>query len=81
MFGLIRDTESALVSKYKVKNYPSMLLIKTKDDKPIKYEGSEYTYQALFDFINVYSETFVFRDANEEVKSSASKPWLNDRVP
>lgn len=36
----------------------------------------------MFDFINIYSETFVFKDTNqEEVKSAASKPWLNEKVP
>ena len=59
-----------------------MFLIKNKEAKPQKYEGTDFTYQAIFDFINIYSETFVFKDVNEEeVKSSASKPWLNERVP
>lgn len=57
-------------------------MIKTKDAKPQKYDGSEFTYQAIFDFINIYSETFVFKDTKEEeVKSAASKPWLSERVP
>lgn len=81
MFGLIRETESGLISKYKVKSYPSIFLIKSKDEKPIKYENSEFTYQAVFDFINIYSETFVFKSTEEEVKSSASKPWLSEKVP
>ena len=55
-------------------------MIKEKDSKPIKYEGSETTYQAIFDFINVYSETFVFREGNDVVESAASKPWLIDKV-
>lgn len=35
----------------------------------------------MFDFINIYSETFVFRGDQEEVKSAATKPWLNDKIP
>jgi hypothetical protein len=82
IFGLIRDSEQGIVSKYKVKNFPAVFLIKEKDGKPQKYEGTEYSYQAIFDFINIYSETFVFRTNNEEaVVSAASKPWLNDRIP
>jgi len=82
IFGLIRDTETSLLNKYKVKQFPAVFLIKDKDTKPIKYEGKEYNYQAIFDFINIYSETFVFRDNNEEaVVSAASKPWLNDKIP
>ena len=82
IFGLIRDSEQGIVSKYKVKNFPAVFLIKEKDGKPQKYEGTEYSYQAIFDFINIYSETFVFRTNNEEaVVSAASKPWLNDHIP
>ena len=47
----------------------------------MKYDGKEYNYQAIFDFINIYSETFVFRNIHEEsAVSAASKPWLNERV-
>lgn len=56
-------------------------MIKEKDAKPIKYEGTDMSYQGIFDFINVYSETFVFREHNEIVESAAAKPWLSDRVP
>lgn len=69
-----------MVSKYKVKSFPSLFMIKEKDAKPIKYDGAEYNYQAIFDFINIYSETFVFREHNEIVESAASKPWLSDKV-
>lgn len=82
IFGLIRDSEQGIVSKYKVKSYPAVFLLKEKDGKPVKYEGKEYNYQAIFDFINIYSETFVFRNNNEDqVVSAASKPWMSDRVP
>ena len=79
---MIRDTEQGIVSKYKVKSYPAVFLLKEKDGKPVKYDGKEYNYQAIFDFINIYSETFVFRNNNEDqVVSAASKPWLSERVP
>ncbi len=81
IFGLIRDSESGLAAKYKVKQFPSVFLIKEKDGKPVKYEGKDYSYQGIFDFINIYSETFVFRDGEETVVSAASRPWLNDKVP
>lgn len=58
-FGLIRPSESSLVSKYAVTSYPTFILLKA-EQKPRKYEGASYSYQDLFDFINVYSETFVF---------------------
>jgi thiol-disulfide isomerase/thioredoxin len=82
LFGLIRETETGLMSKYKVKSFPAVFMIKEKDGKPQKYEGKEYSYQAIFDFINIYSETFVFKNNNEEaVVSAASKPWLSEKVP
>jgi hypothetical protein len=82
LFGLVRDSESSIVSKYKVKSYPALFLIKSdKDSKPLKYEGTDFSYQGMFDFLNIYSETFVFKDTNEEVKSAASKPWLSEKVP
>ena len=58
----MRDSESGLTSKYKVKSFPAIQLIKNKDAKPVAYTSSDFSYQAIFDFINVYSETFVFRD-------------------
>jgi hypothetical protein len=66
IFGLIRDAEQGIVSKYKVKTFPAVFLLKEKDGKPVKYDGKEYNYQAIFDFINIYSETFVFRNNNED---------------
>ena len=60
-FGLIRSEDQGLVAKFKVKSYPAIFMIKEKDGKPIKFEGEDFSYQAIFDFINVYSETFVFR--------------------
>lgn len=56
-------------------------MIKDKESQPVRYEGTDYSYQAVFDFINIYSETFVFRDSDEEVVSSAAKPWLSEKVP
>lgn len=82
IFGLIRDSEQGIVAKYKVKSFPAVFLIKEKDGKPLRYEGKEYSYQAIFDFINIYSETFVFRTNNEEaIVSAASRPWLSEKVP
>ena len=42
-----------------MKSYPSFFLLKG-GGKPIKYEGEGYSYKELFEFINIYSETFVF---------------------
>ena len=39
------------------------------------------SYNALFEFINTYSETFVFAQKEESVESRASRPWLSEPVP
>ena len=44
LFGLIRETEAGLISKYKVKTFPAVFLVKDKDAKAQKYEGKEYNY-------------------------------------
>ena len=42
-FGLVRDSEDALAQKYKVKSYPSLIVIKS-DGKPVKYDGKDFLY-------------------------------------
>lgn len=53
-FGIIRESEAALAQKYKVKKFPSILVIKS-EGRPIKYEGKEFKYQDIFEFLNVHS--------------------------
>lgn len=81
-FGLIRESEDALAQKYKVKSYPSLLVIKS-DGKPIKYDGKDFLYQPIFEFINVHSQIFVDPNAKDNApkQSSAAKPWLVVPVP
>lgn len=75
--------DTALASKFKVTKFPSFFLLKG-NDKAVPFEGESFSYKDLFEFINIYSETFVFPgDAEQagEVKSAASKPWLNTALP
>lgn len=55
----MKHTDADLVKKYKVTKFPTFLLLKNKE-KPLQYSGESYTYSELFEFINIYSETFVF---------------------
>ena len=55
----MKADEEALVKQFKVKKFPSFQLLKG-NDKPVVYDGDSYTYKELFEFINIYSETFVF---------------------
>ena len=54
----MRESEEALAKKYKVKTYPSVFVIKS-EGKPIKFEEKEFSYQNLFEFINVHSQVFI----------------------
>lgn len=80
---MIKKEEDALAKKYGVKKFPHFVLVKPGQKKPIVYEGETYTYSELFEFINIYSETFVFVGDQEqkEVKSAATKTWLNVATP
>jgi len=81
-FGIVRQEETALAKIYGVKSYPKVFLLKN-NDKPLAYEGTSFLYKDLFEWINIYSETFVFVGDMEkkEKTSSASKPWMNMAVP
>ncbi len=51
---MIRESEDALAQKYKVKKFPALFVVKS-EGKPLKYEGSEFTYNEIFEFLNVHS--------------------------
>lgn len=53
-FGLVRDSEEALAKKYKVKSFPALFVIKS-EGKPIAFEGKDFKYSDLFEFINIHS--------------------------
>lgn len=77
----MKDQDSPLLKKMKVKDFPTFFILRN-NEKPIKYEQSTYSYAELFEFINIHSETFVFGGTkDDEVKSSASKAWLNQPIP
>jgi len=81
-FGIVRNTEEALVKKYNVKTFPSLYVVKS-EGKPLKLDGKDFSYNTIFEFINVHSQIFVDPSSKEnEVKqSSASKPWMIPNVP
>lgn len=75
-FGLVRPEHDEICQKYKVKSFPKILVVKTSDPKPKEYQG-ELKYREIFNWLNVYSETFV---AGGE-KSASDKPWLLESIP
>lgn len=54
-------------------------MVKATERKPIVYTG-EINYQSLFDFVNIYSETFVSGGGSSQ-DSAATKAWLSEAVP
>jgi len=57
-FGIVRSTDKDLLDKYKVKNTPSILVVKANEKKPQVYKGS-IKFNEIFEFLNIYSEAFV----------------------
>lgn len=81
-FGIIREGEDALAKKYKIKNFPSMVVVKS-EGKPLIYDSEDFTYKALFEYLNVHSQIFVDPNASDNTpkEKAASKPWLTLAVP
>ena len=46
------------------------------ENKPVVYNG-EMKFQAIFDFLNVFSEAFVAGGENMD----SNKPWLTEMFP
>jgi len=79
---MVKQEEDTLLKKYKITKFPSFLILKHGEKKPIMYESDDFSYNGLFEFINTYSETFVFKQVDEgAVESRASRPWLSEPVP
>lgn len=81
-FGIVRSEDSGITSKYKVNKFPKIMVISV--DKKTKFYDGENKYKPLFDFLNIYSETF-FRVGEDKTKANettkADKPWLNEKLP
>jgi len=75
-FGIVRNDQQEVFDEYAVKGTPQIIVVRSTERKPIVYSG-ELKFQALFDFLNVYSEAFVAGGENMD----ASKPWLKELVP
>ena len=58
--------------------------LKHGEKAPIKYDGETFSYKELFEFINIYSETFVDPNAASKAAdegSKAKKPWMSQPIP
>ncbi len=73
--GIVRSSETGIISKYRIKNFPRLIVIPVGDKNVKTYEDG-ISYKKLFDFLNVFSETF-FRVGEEVPRiTDASKPEI-----
>lgn len=68
-----------MLKRYNVKTFPQIMVVKATERKPIIYTG-DINYQNIFDFVNIYSETFVSGGGSSQ-DSAATKAWLSEPVP
>jgi hypothetical protein len=52
-------------------------VIKTGEKKPIIYDGKDFNFGGLFEFLNIYSEVFV-PGGGSSLDSSATKQWMTE---
>jgi len=82
-FAIVRSSDTPITMKYNIKTFPRVMVIGVGAKKPVFYDG-ENKYKLVFDFMNVYSETF-FKVGEDKTKASettkADKPWLSERFP
>ena len=76
-FGLVRSSDDIVVNKYGIKSFPSIIVIKAGEKKPIPYNGKEFNFDKIFDFLNIYSEVFV-PGGGSSLDSSATKQWMTE---
>ena len=43
-FGLVRNTETSVTDKYSIKKFPTLMVVKTGEKKPIMYTGKEFNF-------------------------------------
>jgi len=79
-FGIVRNTDELLLQKYAVKKLPTLVVVKAGEKKPIVYDGKEFNYANLFEFLNIYSEVFV-PGGGSSLDSSATKQWMTEIFP
>ena len=61
---MVRESEDALASKYKVKKFPALFVVKS-EGKPLKFDGADFSYSDIFEFLNVHSQIFIDPNAKD----------------
>ncbi|KAJ1607322.1 PDI-like thioredoxin domain-containing protein [Cryptosporidium canis] len=76
------DVSIGIAKKFQVTKFPNIMVYKTSSKPPEFYKG-EIKFLPLFEFLNVYAETFVMGGgfSDNESQDSDSKPWLLQKIP
>eukprot|EP00922_Rhytidocystis_sp_ex-Travisia-forbesii_P019733 GHVS01029150.1.p1 GENE.GHVS01029150.1~~GHVS01029150.1.p1 ORF type:complete len:465 (-),score=67.09 GHVS01029150.1:250-1644(-) len=88
-FGYVDSSNPAnevLLSRWSITSsqLPRVVLLKHDSKQPLIFKDKEITFPKLFEWLNVFAETFVlgggFSD-HPPVDLTLTKPWLAERVP
>ena len=60
--------------------FPTILVVKPGQKKPIKYED-KIVYSEVFEFLNRYQETFAMEKPAQDEEDAAKRPWLSESFP
>lgn len=74
--GIVRNDQKEIFNQYGVRTTPKIMIIKPTDKKIVFYDG-ELKYGKIFDFLNIYTETFVPGGENLDFE----KPWNREIFP
>jgi len=78
--GIVNKDEKGVVGRYKVSKFPTVLVVKPGEKKPIKFID-KFNYDDLFEFINRYQETFAMENLAADEEQLLKKPWLTEALP
>lgn len=78
-FGVVHSDMTGITSKYKITKFPKIMAVGV-DKKRNFYEG-EIKYKLIFDFCNVYQETFFVVGSDNTGVDPPQKLWMNDKFP
>lgn len=85
-FGFVTDSEADIVSRFKVKKFPTVLMQRgAKAETKEQYKG-EMNFAGLKEWINLFSESgmgdkVAGAGGKEEESIEEAKPWLVQEVP
>merc|ERR1719335_1600370 len=84
-FAFVKEAESAIVSRFKVKKFPTLISVSgAKADQKEEYKG-EINYLAVHEWVNLRSESGmgdkVQGGGGQEETIEEAKPWLVQEVP